>query len=66
MSGGKFTVQQSRKPLEKREATHFGMIAGGTGLTPMTQVIDAVLRDPKAEHVKLSLIYANQSEFIPF
>lgn len=62
LSDGKFTVQQMRKPLETRKATHFGMIAGGTGLTPMTQVIDAVLRDPKADHIKMSLIYANQTE----
>jgi len=34
------------------------MIAGGTGLTPMLQIIRAALKDPK-DKTKLSLIYAN-------
>ena len=35
-----------------------GMIAGGTGITPMLQVIRAALKDPK-DNTALSLIYAN-------
>lgn len=35
-----------------------GMIAGGTGITPMLQIIRAVLKDPK-DTTLLSLIYAN-------
>ncbi|KAI0036694.1 NADH-cytochrome b5 reductase [Vararia minispora EC-137] len=35
-----------------------GMIAGGTGITPMLQIIRAVCRNP-ADRTKLSLIYAN-------
>jgi cytochrome-b5 reductase len=34
------------------------MIAGGTGITPMLQIIRAALKNP-ADHTKLSLIYAN-------
>ena len=35
-----------------------GMIAGGTGITPMLQIIRAALKNP-ADSTKLSLIYAN-------
>ncbi|KAI0053286.1 NADH-cytochrome b5 reductase [Auriscalpium vulgare] len=35
-----------------------GMIAGGTGITPMLQIIRAALKNP-SDRTKLSLIYAN-------
>lgn len=37
---------------------HLGMIAGGTGITPMLQIIRAALKNPQ-DRTKLSLIYAN-------
>jgi cytochrome-b5 reductase len=37
------------------------MIAGGTGITPMYQIIKASIQDPK-DQTKLSLIYANVNE----
>ncbi|KAG5482963.1 hypothetical protein LSCM4_07172 [Leishmania orientalis] len=37
---------------------HIGMIAGGTGIAPMYQVIRAVLENPK-DKTNISLIYAN-------
>ena len=37
---------------------HISMIAGGTGLTPMIQIIRAVLRNP-ADKTTITLIYAN-------
>merc|ERR1712060_864347 len=40
---------------------HVGMMAGGTGLTPMLQVVQAAIRDPK-DTCKFSLIYANKTE----
>lgn len=58
---GVFTIKKMRKPLETRKAKHFGMIAGGTGLTPMLQVITGILKDPK-DKTTMSLIYANQTE----
>ncbi|KAI0824233.1 NADH-cytochrome b5 reductase [Trametes gibbosa] len=39
-------------------AREFGMIAGGTGITPMLQIIRAALKNP-LDRTKLSLIYAN-------
>lgn len=44
---------------EPRRATHMSMIAGGTGITPMYQVIKDVLR--RGDDVQLSLLYANQT-----
>nr|ABP97095.1 nitrate reductase [Chlorella vulgaris] len=41
-------------------ASRISMIAGGTGITPMLQVIKAVLKDPK-DTTELSLLYANVS-----
>jgi len=38
-----------------------GMIAGGTGITPMLQIIRAVLKTP-FDNTQLSLIYANVNE----
>ncbi|ORY46454.1 ferredoxin reductase-like protein [Rhizoclosmatium globosum] len=35
-----------------------GMIAGGTGITPMLQIIKASIKDPK-DKTKLNLIFAN-------
>lgn len=55
---GKGLLEHKRKPLN---ATHIGMIAGGTGITPMLQVITAILNDPK-DSTKISLLYANQTE----
>jgi cytochrome-b5 reductase len=59
---GRFTVKQMRKPLQERSAKHFGMIAGGTGITPMLQVIHAIFRDSKDSTTTISLLYANQTE----
>lgn len=39
----------------------FGMIAGGTGITPMYQIITAVLKNPE-DKTKINLVYANVSE----
>jgi NAD(P)H-flavin reductase len=52
---GKFTWQD-----EPRSCKCINMIAGGTGLTPCYQVLNAVLRDP-ADTTKVNLLYANRS-----
>ncbi|KAJ1620725.1 hypothetical protein T492DRAFT_1075670 [Pavlovales sp. CCMP2436] len=46
---------------KEKQVTHVGMMSGGTGITPMLQVIAAILRDP-TDKTKVSLLYANQSE----
>lgn len=42
-------------------AKSFGMVAGGTGIAPMFQIITAILKDP-TDKTKLSLVYANVNE----
>ncbi|BGP40903.1 NADH-cytochrome b5 reductase [Rhodotorula kratochvilovae] len=42
-------------------AKNIGMIAGGTGITPMLQIIRAALKNPQ-DKTNLSLIYANVTE----
>ncbi|CAG8518139.1 9827_t:CDS:2 [Funneliformis mosseae] len=39
----------------------FGMIAGGTGITPMLQIIRAITKNPNDKTI-VSLIFANQTE----
>mmetsp|Transcript_11788 Transcript_11788/g.13582 ORF Transcript_11788/g.13582 Transcript_11788/m.13582 type:complete len:320 (+) Transcript_11788:126-1085(+) len=45
---------------KKTKFKHIGMIAGGTGITPMLQIIDAVLKN-KSDATTLSLIFANKT-----
>ena len=44
-----------------RRARRIGMIAGGTGITPMLQIIRAIFKDP-VDKTEVSLIFANKSE----
>lgn len=37
-----------------------GMVAGGTGITPMLQVIDEIMRNPE-DKTQVNLLFANQS-----
>lgn len=42
---------------------HFGMIAGGTGITPMLQIIRAVIRGrPTGDKTEIDLIFANVNQ----
>lgn len=41
--------------------THFGMVAGGTGITPMYQIINAIISNPE-DKTQVQLIYGNQTE----
>ena len=54
---GSFKIERKQQPLKRR----IGMIAGGTGITPMLQVIAAVLSDPE-DATELWLLFANQTE----
>ncbi|KAK1392537.1 NADH-cytochrome b5 reductase [Heracleum sosnowskyi] len=58
-------VVEVKGPIEKLPYTpnmkkHIGMIAGGSGITPMLQIIDAILKNPE-DNTKISLLYANVS-----
>ena len=58
---GTFKVTDSNKPPKFMDCKQVGMIAGGTGITPMLQIIKAILKD-KDDDTKMSLLFANQTE----
>jgi len=62
LGSGKFTVSRLRKPLQTRNAKHFGLIAGGTGITPVLALCVAIFRDTKDTTTTMSVLYANQAE----
>ena len=60
---GIFSIKPDKKsPAKTVDVTHVSMIAGGTGITPMLQLITAVFRDPIHDQTNLALLFANQSE----
>ncbi|XP_023077597.1 NADH-cytochrome b5 reductase 3 isoform X4 [Piliocolobus tephrosceles] len=62
---GKFAIRPDKKsnPVIKTVKS-VGMIAGGTGITPMLQVIRAIMKDPD-DHTVCHLLFANQDSWIP-
>ncbi len=57
---GSFTIKKKNEVF-KYQKKNIGMIAGGTGITPMLQIIRAVLKDSN-DKTQLWLIFANQTE----
>ena len=47
------------KPEQLRYANKVGLIAGGTGITPMLQIVRAMIKDPE-DTTEVSLLFANQ------
>ena len=61
-SAGTFAIKPNKKSAAKTvKAAKVSMIAGGTGITPMLQLITDVFRNPD-DKTCLSLLFANQSE----
>lgn len=61
-AGGQFLIRKDKKtPPESKIAKKVGMISGGTGITPMLQLVRAVLKDPR-DKTKMWLLFANQTE----
>ena len=59
---GVFAVKKDKKSApDLRRVRRVSMIAGGSGITPMLQVITAVLNDP-ADATEMALLYANRTE----
>eukprot|EP00614_Pseudopedinella_elastica_P030591 CAMPEP_0172613204 /NCGR_PEP_ID=MMETSP1068-20121228/40529_1 /TAXON_ID=35684 /ORGANISM="Pseudopedinella elastica, Strain CCMP716" /LENGTH=349 /DNA_ID=CAMNT_0013417595 /DNA_START=11 /DNA_END=1060 /DNA_ORIENTATION=- len=52
------TFVNAKKVLKKK---HVGLLAGGTGITPMLQVLTAVFENPQ-DATTCSLVYANKTE----
>lgn len=62
IKGGNFHVKPLGKPKEHRQAKQIMMIAGGTGITPMLQVLHYIFNNPGDASIKVKMIYANQTE----
>jgi cytochrome-b5 reductase len=51
----------SEFPYRPNQFSAIGLVAGGSGITPIYQLIQTVLRNP-ADTTRLSLVYANNTE----
>ncbi|XP_044533461.1 NADH-cytochrome b5 reductase 3 [Gracilinanus agilis] len=59
---GKFAIRPDKKSEPAiKTVKSVGMIAGGTGITPMLQIIRAIMKDPE-DHTVCHLLFANQTE----
>ncbi|KAK7892043.1 hypothetical protein WMY93_024006 [Mugilogobius chulae] len=59
---GKFSIRPDKKSEPKLKTfKHVAMIAGGTGITPMLQLVRKITSD-SSDNTKCSLIFANQTE----
>ncbi|KAI5093527.1 NADH-cytochrome b5 reductase 1 [Silurus meridionalis] len=59
---GQFSIQADKKSLpEIKKPSSLGLIAGGTGVTPMLQLIRGIMKNP-TDSTKCSMLFANQSD----
>ena len=58
---GEFTISKYGAGTKEYKMNKIGMVAGGTGITPMLQVLRAILKDP-SDATEVWLIFANQTE----
>ena len=56
---GSFEIRVDKKTASTRKVKRIGMIAGGTGITPMYQLIKDIVKHPE-DQTKVQLIFANQ------
>jgi cytochrome-b5 reductase len=59
---GSFTVKPLGKPVQERTCRAVALIAGGTGITPMLQILHAIFEHPgNSVNLQVKLLYANQT-----
>ena len=58
---GVFKLKAGADKYKTQSVKKMALIAGGTGITPMLQIIRAVLKDPE-DKTQMWLIFANQTE----
>lgn len=61
LGNGTFSIKKLRKdPPKNVKAKRVNMIAGGTGITPMLQLIRDILKRGDIDQTKMALVFANQ------
>ena len=65
LKDGNFTIKPLGKPKESRQTKQIIMIAGGTGITPMLQILHFIFKNPGDAGIKVNLLYANQCKSDP-
>lgn len=62
LGNGKFSIKKLRKdPPQIVNVKKVNMIAGGSGITPMLQLVNEILKR-SGDNTQLAMLYANQSE----
>lgn len=60
---GNFYIRpDKKKDPEKKHANKISLIAGGTGIAPMLQLIREILKKNNVDKTKIALLFANQTE----
>lgn len=60
---GNLVIKETKEsPTKKKHVKRLSLIAGGTGIAPMLQVIRDVLKKSHVDKTQLALLFANQSE----
>lgn len=61
LGNGKFRVRKGKDEHVEHIVKKFAMIAGGTGITPMRQIIQSIVSNPQ-DRTEVHLLFANQTE----
>ena len=59
MSSGEFETEKSKDNIAKLRCKRIGMIAGGSGITPMLQLIKDVVKH-RNDNTEMTLLFSNK------
>nr|CCC94970.1 unnamed protein product [Trypanosoma congolense IL3000] len=62
LGNGDYTVELRKGQKHQKHVSGFAMIAGGTGITPMLQVIRAIVKSPD-DPTRVWLVFSNHTEW---
>lgn len=59
---GSFEIKRAGSRVQQAQIKNVGMLAGGSGITPMLQILRDVQKHSSTDFTRLALIFANQTE----